>query len=174
VVWRGIIYTVLMALGKCAVGVWMIILPFAAHFVRRIRFKHGQEKHSAKEEICTPFGTPSASFTQTQNASFIVPPVTSDLESQPPAPRDTHDPPQNYYAALLLALAMTARGEIGFLIAAVGESYGLLVPNEIYLVVVWAITLCTFLAPIGVGFVVRRIEKAEADRPGMQILGAWR
>jgi hypothetical protein len=168
------IYTVLMALGKCAVGIWMIILPLAAHFVSRIRIKHGREKHRAQEELFSPLGTPPVSFTQPHDASFIVPPVTLDLESRQQASGDTHDPSQNYFAALLLALAMTARGEIGFLIAAVGESYGLLAPSEIYLIVVWAITLCTFLAPIGVGLVVRRIEKAEADRPGMQILGAWR
>ena len=71
------------------------------------------------------------------------------------------------YPALLLSLAMTTRGEIGFLIAAVAESSGLLLPEDVYLIVQWGIVLCTLGGPIGVGLVVRRI------RQGKAVLGGW-
>ena len=53
---------------------------------------------------------------------------------------------------------MTTRGEIGFLIAAVAQSAGVISPEEVYLVVIWGILLCTLMGPIGVGIVVRRIK----------------
>lgn len=71
------------------------------------------------------------------------------------------------YPAILLALAMTTRGEIGFLISAVGQSSGLLVPEDVYLIVQWGIVLCTLAGPIGVGLVVRKIRRGKAG------LGKW-
>jgi hypothetical protein len=86
------------------------------------------------------------------------------------------------YAPALLGLAMAARGEIGFLIASVAESHGIFSPStssgrspsaipggtddELYLVVVWAIVLCTIVGPVAVGGLVRRIKRLEAHGQG--------
>ncbi|KAF8518617.1 Sodium/hydrogen exchanger family-domain-containing protein [Gautieria morchelliformis] len=82
------------------------------------------------------------------------------------------------YSPALLGLAMAARGEIGFLIASVAASHGIFssssasshasasVPgtgDELYLVVVWAIVLCTIAGPVAVGGLVRRIKRLEAQ-----------
>jgi hypothetical protein len=88
----------------------------------------------------------------------------------------------------MLALAMTARGEIGFLISAVAESKGVFSPSaegkasgesDIFLVVTWAIVLCTIAGPLGVGLCVRRVKLLERRKnkqqegAGKDVLGAW-
>jgi hypothetical protein len=68
---------------------------------------------------------------------------------------------------------MTTRGEIGFLIAAVAQSTGVLMPEEVYLVVVWAIVLCTLLGPIGIGVTVRKIQRVKENVEDADVLGTW-
>lgn len=80
---------------------------------------------------------------------------------------------------------MVARGEIGFLVASLAESDGIFAEfgdntnqgsSEMYLVVIWAITLCTIVGPICVGTVVRRVKALQAQRvhSGMEDpLGVW-
>ena len=75
---------------------------------------------------------------------------------------------QNTYPTSMLGLAMVARGEIGFLISSLAEAKGVFSPNgepkegsssDVYIIVTWAIVLCTFLGPVSVGLLVRRIKK---------------
>ncbi|MDN5809188.1 MAG: cation:proton antiporter [Staphylococcus equorum] len=75
---------------------------------------------------------------------------------------------QNIYPTSMLGLAMVARGEIGFLISSLAEAKGVFSPNsepkegsssDVYIIVTWAIVLCTFLGPVSVGLLVRRIKK---------------
>jgi hypothetical protein len=82
---------------------------------------------------------------------------------------------------------MTARGEIGFLISSVAESNGVFsaskgppeIESDIFLVVTWAIVLCTIIGPLGVGLSVRRVKTLEARKnreqegAGRDVLGAW-
>ncbi|CUM64909.1 uncharacterized protein PRCAT00002527001 [Priceomyces carsonii] len=72
------------------------------------------------------------------------------------------------YTAVLLGLSMVPRGEIGFLISSLAESKGVFSDaqanlssksSEIYIVVTWAIVLCTFLGPIMIGYVIRKVKK---------------
>jgi hypothetical protein len=152
VVWRGMVYTVLMVLGKCATSVWL-------------------------------FAYPVLKITQSAQAD-------NDLAQSPPNrahsskanPSDPRDKPhtvitsqKNIYAALLLSFAMTTRGEIGFLIAAVGQYIDILAPEDVYFVVIWAVILCTLLGSIGVGIVVFYIKKASNRlRVGLEeVLGVW-
>lgn len=62
--------------------------------------------------------------------------------------------------ALLVAFAMVARGEIGFLIASLSQSSGTLTPanEQIFLTIVWAVTICTVVGPVGVGIIVRKMD----------------
>lgn len=89
---------------------------------------------------------------------------------------------------LILALAMCARGEIGFLISGVAESNGIFSASgtasasessDIFPVVTRAIVLCTILGPLGVGLSVRRVKKLQERKSkqqegtGRDVLGVW-
>lgn len=84
---------------------------------------------------------------------------------------------------------MISRGEIGFLIASIAESKGIFANtsssrntaqgdrSEIYLIVIWAVVLCTFIGPISVGTLARRLKKLQTEghaRPAtIDPLGIW-
>jgi len=77
--------------------------------------------------------------------------------------------------ALIVAFAMVARGEIGYLIASLSQSSGTLQlqhrdgtgveenGEEIFLVIIWAVTLCTIAGPVSVGILVRRLKARPSD-----------
>ena len=96
--------------------------------------------------------------------------------------------------AAIISLAMIARGEIGFLIASLSFSAGTLTvqsvasasydkpasSQELFLVITWAIVLCTLLGPVGVGIVVRKLrhlERRSPNSPPSEVrnptLGTW-
>ncbi|KAK1915132.1 hypothetical protein P3342_002939 [Pyrenophora teres f. teres] len=74
--------------------------------------------------------------------------------------------------AMFAAPAMCARGEIGFLIPRVAESRGVFSADgkgadessDMFLIVTWAIVLCTIMGPLGVGLAVRRVKKLESRK----------
>jgi hypothetical protein len=77
---------------------------------------------------------------------------------------------------------MVARGEIGYLIASLAESNGIFgetsdgSSSETYLIVVWAISLCTLIGPISVGTLVKRVKALQMQRTntgGPDPLGVW-
>jgi hypothetical protein len=82
---------------------------------------------------------------------------------------------------------MTARGEIGFLISSLAEGNGVFsspgsqedMSSDIFLVVTWAIVLCTILGPLAVGVVIGRVKKLQegVEKQGRvvrrDVLGAW-
>ena len=89
--------------------------------------------------------------------------------------------PQSLYPASILGLAMVARGEIGFLVASLAESDGIFAHDnkggsEMYLVVIWAITVCTILGPLCVGALVKRVQALRVLRANSgreDPLGIW-
>jgi hypothetical protein len=89
--------------------------------------------------------------------------------------------PKSLYPASILALAMTAHGEIGYLIASLAESNSIFgntseSSSETYLVVIWAISLCTLVGPISVGTLVKRVKSLQQNRAnsgGPDPLGVW-
>ena len=92
-----------------------------------------------------------------------------------PAPK-----PVSLYPCVILGVAMIARGEIGFLISSLAESNGMFSTGEddqIFLVVTWAIVICTVVGPLGVGLLVRRVKRLEKVKEGgnhgRNVLGAW-
>lgn len=88
---------------------------------------------------------------------------------------------------------MVARGEIGFLISSLANSQGLFSAKSsegsssqdesspVFLVVTWAIVLCTITGPVTVGLLVRRLKALEkraeagASVEGVKrnVLGSW-
>ena len=74
---------------------------------------------------------------------------------------------------------MVARGEIGFLISSLAQSnsiFGEGDANPLFLLVIWAIMLCTILGPVIVGLTVKRLNKLDkgtgAEEKG-KALGVW-
>lgn len=89
--------------------------------------------------------------------------------------------PKSLYPAAILGSAMVARGEIGFLISSVAEANGVFGEGENteeYLVVTWAILLCTLIGPITVGLLVKRVKRLQQTERRTSVgqedpLGIW-
>ncbi|KAF2235869.1 hypothetical protein EV356DRAFT_522721 [Viridothelium virens] len=111
VVWRGIVYSMLMALGKLLCGIWFI-------------------------------GHTTGTVTESDHAE---PDIRRSL-----------------YSAAILGSAMVARGKIGFLGSSLAASNGIFDPRgnaaDVFLIVTWAIVLCTILGPVAVGLLMRRLR----------------
>ena len=177
-------YTVLMILGKCLTGIWLLFLP-ASLGVRDI--------NRALKRICRPRrrtfpvkelggvvrqsgNSPQGSIEPDNTAGEPVK-AEETAGQDPPRPQTDHRSPNSQnsrYAALLLGLGMTTRGEIGFLIAAVSQSVDVVDSPDVYIVIIWAIILCTFLGAIGVGLVARKIKRMhQSEDSPIPILGKW-
>jgi hypothetical protein len=72
---------------------------------------------------------------------------------------------------------MVARGEIGFLVSAIAQSNGIFssirpdsssagAVQDLFLIVTWAIVLCTVIGPFTVGLIVRRVRRLQKQRKG--------
>ena len=123
IVWRGIVYSMLMILAKLLCGAWLV------RFSSQVAAGAGPDAHRKGLRL----------------------------------PR-----PKSLYPASILGCAMVARGEIGFLISAVAQSRGIFSSaggedsSELFLIVTWAIMLCTVVGPIAVGLLTRRVRKLQA------------
>lgn len=188
IVWRGIVYAVLMTFAKLVCGLWLVRFTWTAEpskgaaksLLSKLRLpsvphlwgKSGQATPSTQEGAQnTAATTPGATLQNMSNRRS---------SPNPPKPFSLHPP-------LILALAMCARGEIGFLISGVAESKGVFsspgeasnVPSDMFLVVTWAIVLCTIIGPLGVGLSVRRVKKLQKRKnqqqegTGRDVLGVW-
>ncbi|MCJ1423374.1 hypothetical protein MMC29_001257 [Sticta canariensis] len=154
VIWRGLVYTILMLWGKLLTGLWMVRIAKRPGFL---------SDDLTLERQISPRSTRS-------NRSNQPPPVAV---------------PRSLYPASVLGTAMITRGEIGFLIASLAESRGIFASttsnerggsSRIYLVVIWAITLCTIIGPITMGSIVRRVKKLQLRHEasgGPDPLGTW-
>jgi Kef-type K+ transport system membrane component KefB len=189
IVWKGIVYAILMTFGKLVCGLWLVRLSLAP-------IKDGIRGALSKVKMpSTPhfWGKKST----LENASRTSQCEGREIELLPPSasanaisssPNDSPSPPHplSLQPPLILALAMTARGEIGFLISAVAESGGVFKSasdsgseSDMFLVVTWAIVLCTIVGPLGVGFCVRRVRALEEmkermhEGSGRDVLGVW-
>ena len=153
-IWRGIIYASFMAAGKLACGLWLV--RFDANYTFRLRRKDNKGKERAKYEL-EPRSNPPGS------------PAKSKLKSSG-LPK-----PKSLYPASILGSAMVARGEIGFLVSAIAQSNGIFSSvgpdsssaegvQDLFLIVTWAIVLCTVIGPVAVGLIVRRVRRLQSQR----------
>lgn len=137
----------------------------------------GQKQAQIQEPVSkdTNYGTlrPSQGKSNDSPASEGSPsPNTTNSSATSPSPSPKIAKPLSLYPAAMLGTAMTARGEIGFLIASLAETIGLFATSgkpssgssEIYLVVTWAIVLCTILGPLGIGTLVKRVRRLQEER----------
>ncbi|RTE78321.1 hypothetical protein BHE90_007232 [Fusarium euwallaceae] len=199
VAWRGIIYTVLMTISKLACGIWLMSfsspLQSLQHIAQRLAAvcKRNSKPLVPGAQCADPDSTTRDRSTpleptQEQEAVPLEPltdtntrPVTPELRNSMPKPEKA----LSLYPACIVGLGMVARGEIGFLIAALAESKGVFgrppngEPSELFLIVTWAISLCTVIGPICVGLLVNRVKQLEAGSRKSRgegkrnVLGAW-
>lgn len=191
IIWRGLVYTVLMLFAKLVTGVWLIRFHMSWPKIRIPKSVRsvvtlpvsclgwmygGREKEAKKTESHEMGSQTKKKTTEAQTAEQSTP-STSPPKIQKPL---------SLYPAAILGTAMTARGEIGFLIASLAETTGLFASSgseassgssEIYLVVTWAILLCTIIGPLSVGTLVkrvRRLQSGEESNLGVNgPLGIW-
>ena len=191
IVWRGIVYTVLMAFAKIVCGLWLVRLSIAP--TKTVRCLTKELKLPSVPHL---WGKSTADGTAAQRSTTATTePPTAKTEAASTVPASSHEqrsspnPPKplSIHPPLILALAMCARGEIGFLISGVAESNGIFSssgatssePSDIFLVVTWAIVLCTIVGPLGVGLSVRRVKKLQERKnrqqegTGRDVLGVW-
>ncbi|PQE15937.1 sodium hydrogen exchanger family protein [Rutstroemia sp. NJR-2017a BVV2] len=136
IVWKGIVYAILMIIAKGLVST----VIYAEYFFRIWR---GPRKSATQRS------TPQ----EQENSNEKIP----------------------HMEALLVGFAMIARGEIGFLIASLSQSSGTLSLRSsdgsssqssgeaIFLVIVWAVVLCTIFGPVSVGILVRKLKRKGAS-----------
>lgn len=233
VVWRGVVYSILMMFGKMITGLWLIQLrlspppileklgriskiPFTmctspfrkgrsdkfGASSNRNQNQNSQAKTAQKEKGNSASDKQATEQDQRQDhGQDQSQPPTAAGATNPSQEEQSHAPisrttssnlppkPRSLYPASILGLAMVARGEIGYLIASLAETDGIFAKSsssssqqqssgssEMYLVVVWAITLCTVIGPICVGTLVKRVRKKQTQRVqpgGVDPLGTW-
>jgi hypothetical protein len=200
VVWRGVIYAILMTVGKLVCGLWLVRFSLGP-ISESLRGTMSKVKLPAMPHLWGKSNERQATTTRTHGQAQQSPmqdeppsPPSANEPSppadNPPAPSPSKTPPKPFslYPPSIMALAMTARGEIGFLISAVAESNGVFSSSsgtssdqesDMFLVVTWAIVLCTIVGPLGVGLCVRRVKtleerkNGEYDGGGRDVLGVW-
>lgn len=203
IVWRGIVYAVLMAFGKIVTGIWLIRLsPISTSnffsFIKRFKkanntpcepLKRKERRDQAELDLkcqSTLNSTPNHQGEAT-NASAS----SANQDKKPHGPQNQNKPlippkPKSLYPAAILGFAMIARGEVGYLIASLAESQGIFSAqksssstsssSEMYLVIIWGISICTLIGPICVGTLVRRVKKVQKTRVNSGApdpLGVW-
>ncbi|EHK23298.1 uncharacterized protein TRIVIDRAFT_56118 [Trichoderma virens Gv29-8] len=185
IVWKGIVYTTLMMVGKLLCGVWLLrisvtsllptkLLAFIKH--PKLQMAHFWGRIHEK---------PKASLQEPSQSSQSGREATTQTAASHSNPAGTN--PRSIYPASILGCAMTARGEIGFLISSIAESNKIFSSpqakdgksSEIFLIVTWAIMLCTILGPLSLGLTVRRVKKLQqgVEKQGhlvqKDVLGVW-
>ncbi|OJK02382.1 hypothetical protein ASPACDRAFT_41206 [Aspergillus aculeatus ATCC 16872] len=218
IVWRGVIYAILMFLGKVVTGTWLVRFTFGPvsslvrtltaffSYVKLVCARSPQAKtakvknKTAKKEkarsrdsntVATDQSTDKVAGSGTSasngNNSSQGASASSTARDHPGPERASSSSslppkPKSLYPSSILGLAMVARGEVGYLIASLAESKGIFGQgptggsSDTYLVVVWAISICTLLGPICVGTLVRRVKTLQQQRTnsgGPDPLGVW-
>lgn len=216
VIWRGLVYTILMVFAKVICGLWLVrfaSMPRAKAISKALPSikltTFGIKKPSSKRSNATnqdtsrtavaaaaaaerPQDATSGQIDNLLRGSSAGDPISnatsgdaSTINTRPAAnttrKRSTFPRPKSLYPAAILGSAMVSRGEIGFLISSVAEAnevFGAGGNTEEFLVVTWAILLCTLIGPITVGLLVKRVKRlqqAERKKANGQEdpLGIW-
>ncbi|KAF9476053.1 hypothetical protein BDN70DRAFT_882884 [Pholiota conissans] len=185
VVWRGLVYSVLMVLGKMVVGIWMFVWPDPnakqrllqrPNAVRRafmylkkllaVRSLNGLKLALSRQN----FQDPNAAWRQEDDSSASI---SASAELSP------------MRSALLLGLAMVARGEIALIVAqlarpllvetaapsatstssmgseTVTSTITPIPDEEPFAVVIWAILVSTVGGALGVGALIASWERKD-------------
>ena len=180
IIWRGVLYSVLMGLAKLVVGLPILAYPVACSLARttlrklqeltcimRSAFPRLLHLIKARKSQIRP-QSPVRESTLPHNTQS---PATGDdkvldrdadlrIESTSPPESSLMQVTASIPAATFMGIAMVARGEIGLLIAQLARGDGSptspgLLGDEAFVVCIWAILICTLIGPIGTGVAVR-------------------
>ncbi|KAI9849432.1 MAG: hypothetical protein M1837_004052 [Sclerophora amabilis] len=221
--WRGVVYTILMVVGKLLTGMWLVRFSFRSRgLLDRLKVrvpstwrvglskislyclsneeykrehksaaKSGGKEKKSKGEVVRPEdhsgevapATQDSAEPQNTNATTarpVQPPQQSRSATNGyPEVQSSSSKPLSLYPASIIGAAMVSRGEIGFLIASIAETNVIFSStgspssssakspqgsSEIYLIVTWAIVLCTVVGPLAVGLLVRRVLRLQRGR----------
>lgn len=210
VVWRGIVYTILMIFAKVICGAWLIrfgSMPRAKGVSNKLNsisatlgkcfgITKSNRKKTSSQASTEPIPANAhprpecAVLRQPSHATAPAEPSTEDgvspqvVLANTPRKRASLPKPKSLYPSSILGMAMVSRGEIGFLISSVAESRGVFGAegqNSTFLIVTWAILLCTLIGPITVGLLVKRVrrlqkeerQKASGNGQKEDPLGVW-
>lgn len=178
--WRGLVYTVLMLVGKLICGLVLVRFTGMPTFntvteeLRRSASKDQNEKQPVPHQTASSVVSnppileavlhSTASPAPVQSPSIVANTAKKRQSSRTPKP-------QSLYPAAMLGSAMVARGEIGFLISSLAQSTGVFGTgspatggsSEVFLVVTWAILLCTIIGPVSVGVMAKRVKRLQAE-----------
>ncbi|KAM0792726.1 hypothetical protein ACM66B_002504 [Microbotryomycetes sp. NB124-2] len=140
-VWKGIVYALLMTIGKVLVGVAVLLVDSSRLMRTRSSLASVPSFLSDTSLACGAPGSAAASVTATELASERSPGRDSCL------------------AAGFVGFAMIARGEIGVLVLQVAynsRGQSRILGTEAYLVGLWAVMICTIVGPVVFAAVVKR------------------
>lgn len=119
VVWRGIVYSLLMVLAKAVTGIWMLVWPNSGFMCRR------QPKARGPRRTISTGDLPRSSDPRPNISNADALPQRTDrppsLRTSGTEPLGSHEPIQRTFtptrSALILGFAMVARGEIALIVA---------------------------------------------------------
>ena len=215
--WRGIIYALLMVLGKLVTGIWLVrfslgslseqVAAWKKFFLYVNVFQRDTQRNDSSPKKINK-NRPArnnrhTSIKRTENTTSNSSGEVINQEPQPPSgggcsqielqgsnPTATSElnstivlpsQPKSLYPSSILGLAMVARGEVGYLIASFAQSKGIFSnepsgkTSEVFLVIIWAISICTLIGPITVGTLIKRVQRLQKGRApeGAHPLGIW-
>ncbi|KAH6916025.1 sodium-hydrogen antiporter [Coprinopsis sp. MPI-PUGE-AT-0042] len=133
VIWKGIVYSLLMIIAKVGTGVWVVFWPEGK----------GEEGFAARRSE-----SPSPEESRDVEDEHMATPKSALTRRLP--------------KALFLGLAMVARGEIALIVAQLarplltGDDGNGATNEEPFAVVIWAILVTTVCGAVGVGIVLKR------------------
>ena len=130
-IWKGIVYTLLMLFCKFVVGLWLPIWSAIQHDPKKA--KESPRKESSKGNGQSLERTTSSPYPPSRSAAL----------------RSSLSP------ALVLGMAMVARGEIGLLIVQIGYNNTSYVSSDGFITAIWAILLNTIIGPVCVGLLIK-------------------
>ncbi|KAK9374655.1 Sodium/hydrogen exchanger family-domain-containing protein [Lipomyces chichibuensis] len=175
ILWRGAVYALLMASGKMICALWLVRFTF------RSSFGITPSKLTLRPKIWRRVTVKPSNINNQKPVCVEENPSEARSVASEFHCGSSLQKPLSLYPASIIGSAMIARGEIGFLISSLAESNGIFSSSrsssseggsEIYLIVTWAILLCTILSPISVGLLVKRVRRLQ--RPGRNdLLGIW-
>ena len=139
-VWHGVVYTLLMLVGKVIVGFW---IPAWSAFTKPQKLAQNEGDSLDGGEVPQP-----------TSVEFSEGIELARQTTRQAAVRASVSP------GLLLGMAMVARGEIGLLIIEIGYNNTRYVSQAGFLTAIWAILLNTILGPVAVGLLISRRGEA--------------
>ena len=147
IVWRGIVYTVLMAIGEDFIGVWLVRFALPSlqpsrefkssslpgwcwwktrglgvskrELVSRIRVNR------SRSEVGAYIDTMATTDRGDQQQQVFPVDQSQEVSTNVHPHRTKISTPRSLYPASIIGAAMISRGEIGFLIASIAESKGI-------------------------------------------------